>query len=178
MGVLFYIILSFFERMDQKEMTALNSEAVQNNTINRYLTQVNNILYAGAANSIFNGQQAEAWIFRDDIGAPHGVKGYEEQVNSVGLHHGHSHWPHHITWNTYNSATLRRGYKVFSRSCPGFTPLIRSTDPITSKNGITDRESSMTACGPHIRLSMRLRELTWVSGPQSCPRFPCTLPVS
>ena len=61
----------FFERMDQKEMTALNSEAVQNNTINRYLTQVNNILYAGAANSIFNGQQAEAWIFRDDVGALH-----------------------------------------------------------------------------------------------------------
>ena len=87
-------------------MTALNTEAVQNNTINRYLTQVNALLYAGSAYSLFNGEAtAEAWIFRDDIGAPHGVKGYEEQVNSVGMHHGHSHWPHHITWNTYNSAT-------------------------------------------------------------------------
>ena len=53
-----------------------------------------------------NGNEAaEAWIFRDDIGAPHGIKGYEEQVNSVGMHHGHSHWPSEITWNTYNSAT-------------------------------------------------------------------------
>ena len=48
---------------------------------------------------------AEAWLFRDDIGAPHGIKGYEEQVNSVGMHHGHCHWPSEITWNTWNSAT-------------------------------------------------------------------------
>ncbi len=52
-----------------------------------------------------NTKDSEAWLFRDDIGAPHGIKGYEEQVNSVGLHHGHSHWPSEITWNTYNSAT-------------------------------------------------------------------------
>lgn len=52
-----------------------------------------------------NNQPAEAWLFRDDIGAPHGIKGYEEQVNSVGMHHGHSHWPSDITWNTFNSAT-------------------------------------------------------------------------
>jgi hypothetical protein len=58
-------------------------------------------------------QNAEAWLFRDDIGAPHGIKGYEEQVNSVGMHHGHCHWPSEITWNTWNSATLRRGFKVF-----------------------------------------------------------------
>ncbi len=50
-------------------------------------------------------QAAEAWLFRDDIGAPHGIKGYEEQVNSVGMHHGHNHWPSEITWNTWNSAT-------------------------------------------------------------------------
>jgi hypothetical protein len=54
--------------------------------------------------SILNGHNnTEAWLFRDDIGAPHGIKGYEEQVNSVGMHHGHSHWPAMITWNTYNS---------------------------------------------------------------------------
>lgn len=78
------------------------------------------MLAGGLSYSMLNGHQAcEAWIFRDDIGAPHGIKGYEEQVNSVGLHHGHTHWPHHITWNTFNSATLRRGFKVFSRSCQG-----------------------------------------------------------
>ena len=48
---------------------------------------------------------AEAWLFRDDIGAPHGIKGYEEQVNSVGMHHGHNHFPSEITWNTFNSVT-------------------------------------------------------------------------
>ena len=47
-----------------------------------------------ANSALINGhQEAEAWLFRDDIGAPNGVKGYEEQVNSVGLHHGHTHWP-------------------------------------------------------------------------------------
>lgn len=55
----------------------------------------------------------EAWLFRDDIGSPHGIKGYEEQVNSVGMHHGHLHWANEVTMGTYNSATLRRGFKVF-----------------------------------------------------------------
>lgn len=77
------------------------------NPINRYLTTISSsILGGGAAYTMFTGNQAaEAWLFRDDIGAPHGIKGYEEQVNSVGMHHGHSHWPSEITWNTYNSAT-------------------------------------------------------------------------
>ena len=52
-----------------------------------------------------NQEEAEAWLFRDDIGAPAGIKGYEEQVNSVGMHHGHSYWPSEIVWNTWNSAT-------------------------------------------------------------------------
>jgi hypothetical protein len=33
------------------------------------------------------------------------------------MHHGHHHWPSEITWGTYNSATLRRGFKVFQRAC-------------------------------------------------------------
>ena len=53
---------------------------------------------------MLNGhKEAEAWLFRDDIGSPGGVKGYEEQINSVGMHHGHCHWPSDKTWNTYNS---------------------------------------------------------------------------
>jgi hypothetical protein len=43
-------------------------------------------------------KQAEAWLFRDDIGAPNGIKGYEEQVNSVGIHHGHNYWPFDVTF--------------------------------------------------------------------------------
>lgn len=64
------------------------------------------VLAGGVVYSVLgNKQDAEAWLFRDDIGAPHGIKGYEEQVNSVGMHHGHSHFPSEITWNTWNSAT-------------------------------------------------------------------------
>jgi len=75
---------------------------------------------AMANSTLLNGhEENEAWLFRDDVGAPHGIKGYEEQVNSVGMHHGHSHFPSEITWNTYNSATLRRGFKVFQRACQG-----------------------------------------------------------
>jgi hypothetical protein len=80
---------------------------VAKNPINRYLTTISSsILGGGAIYTAFNGSlPSEAWIFRDDIGAPHGIKGYEEQVNSVGMHHGHNHWPSEITWNTFNSAT-------------------------------------------------------------------------
>ena len=81
------------------------------------ITGVRNSLQA---NTLISGQpEAEAWLFRDDVGAPNGIKGYEEQVNSVGMHHGHSHWPSEIGFQTYNSATLRRGFKVFQRACQG-----------------------------------------------------------
>jgi len=93
------------------------------NPINSYLHNVRFSLYSAAmpfqSGLTGSGRAADAWIFRDDVGAPHGIKGYEEQVNSVGMHHGHSHWPSELTWNTFNSATLRRGFKVFSRSCQG-----------------------------------------------------------
>lgn len=94
----------FFEGMEQENETTLGG--LQINTINRYLTELNTSMLAGGlAYNMVGGHQTEAWIFRDDIGAPGGIKGYEEQVNSVGMHHGHTHWPHHITWNTFNSAT-------------------------------------------------------------------------
>ena len=82
-------------------------DLIVTNPINRYLTSVRtSFLYGGALQTMFAGNQAaDAWLFRDDIGAPHGIKGYEEQVNSVGMHHGHSHWPSEIQWNAYNSAT-------------------------------------------------------------------------
>ena len=93
--------------MEQQATDSQQVVPLQRNTINRYLTTISTSLLAGgAAYSLAgNSQPAEAWIFRDDIGAPHGIKGYEEQVNSVGMHHGHSHWPSNVTWNTWNSAT-------------------------------------------------------------------------
>ena len=84
-----------------------DDDYIAKNCINRYLSNITSSLLAGGAvYDAFSGKTAsEAWLFRDDVGAPHGIKGYEEQVNSVGMHHGHCHWPSEITWNTWNSAT-------------------------------------------------------------------------
>ena len=61
---------------------------------------------AGAFAYSFSARKdTEAWLFRDDIGAPYGIKGYEEQVNTVGVDHGHNYWPSEVTFQTYNSAT-------------------------------------------------------------------------
>jgi hypothetical protein len=80
---------------------------IQTNTINRYLTLISSSLLAGgiAYQLSGNNKGTEAWLFRDDIGAPDGIKGYEEQVNSVGMHHGHTHFPADNLFNTWNSAT-------------------------------------------------------------------------
>ena len=84
-----------------------NFSTLQQNSINRYLTSISSSLLAGGAAYTLSGNTVanEAWLFRDDVGAPNGIKGYEEQVNSVGMHHGHNHFPSDITWNSYNSAT-------------------------------------------------------------------------
>ena len=78
------------------ERTAADSQEspLYKNTINRYLATVRSSMLAGGAAYSLTGAQtpSEAWIFRDDIGAPHGIKGYEEQVNSVGMHHGHNNF--------------------------------------------------------------------------------------
>jgi len=39
-------------------------------------------------------KKAKTWLYRDDIGAHWGIKGYEEMVTEVGTHHGHLNWPH------------------------------------------------------------------------------------
>lgn len=49
------------------------------------------------------------FIYRDDIGAYWGIKGYEEQVTEVGSHHGHLSWPQFRAWGTYDSGSVRRG---------------------------------------------------------------------
>ena len=93
---------------------SFNNQEKTNSAISALRTSIANTQIILTNNSVFGGhQESEAWLFRDDIGAPNGIKGYEEQVNSVGMHHGHNHWPSEIGWNTYNSQTLRRGFKVF-----------------------------------------------------------------
>lgn len=58
-----------------------------------------------------------SWVYRDDIGAPNGIHGYEEQVSTVGEHHGHYHWTHEYLFQTFDSASVRRGFKVWLKSC-------------------------------------------------------------
>jgi hypothetical protein len=50
-------------------------------------------------------RKMHSWIYRDDIGAPHGIHGYEEVVNSVGQHHGHFHWAQEGFLSTFDSAS-------------------------------------------------------------------------
>lgn len=45
----------------------------------RLSTLINAVRSSLAANPMVSGHaEGEAWLFRDDIGAPHGIKGYEE----------------------------------------------------------------------------------------------------
>lgn len=60
---------------------------------------------------------AKAWIYRDDIGAFWGIKGYEEQVSEVGTHHGHNYWPQFSFWGAYDAGSVRRGFQVFAFNC-------------------------------------------------------------
>ena len=88
----------------------------------------------------WGNDMSECWLFRDDIGAPHGIKGYEEQVNSVGMHHGYNYFPSELTWNTFNSATLRRGYKVFQRQCQGCHGAMHQKYDLLVDKGFTQQE--------------------------------------
>jgi len=54
--------------------------------------------------------KAQCWIYRDDIGAHWGIKGYEELVTEVGTHHGHLSWPQFKFLGTYDGASVRRGF--------------------------------------------------------------------
>ncbi|CAG9329691.1 unnamed protein product [Blepharisma stoltei] len=59
-----------------------------------------------------NKKSCECFIYRDDIGQRQGIKGYEEQamINKF-------HWPHERYFGSYSALVLRRGFKVFTRSC-------------------------------------------------------------
>lgn len=62
-------------------------------------------------------EDAKCWLYRDDIGAFWGIKGYEESVSEVGTHKGHMSWPQFSHFGTYNSGSVRRGFQVFARNC-------------------------------------------------------------
>lgn len=61
--------------------------------------------------------KAKCWLYRDDIGAFWGIKGYEEMVTEVGTHRGHMYWPEFAFFGGYNSGSVRRGFQVFARNC-------------------------------------------------------------
>lgn len=64
-----------------------------------------------------SASEAKCWLYRDDIGAFWGIKGYEEQVSEVGTHRGHMEWPQFNFFGTFNSGSVRRGFQVFARNC-------------------------------------------------------------
>jgi ubiquinol-cytochrome c reductase cytochrome c1 subunit len=63
------------------------------------------------------GRKEHAWLYRDDIGAYWGIKGYEEMVSEVGTHHGHMSWPQFRHLGTFDSGSVRRGFQVFTKNC-------------------------------------------------------------
>ena len=68
-----------------------------------------------AAGMAFGGadQNEQCFIYRDDIGAFWGIKGYEEMVTEVGTHRGYVSWPQFRSWGTYDSGSVRRGTATF-----------------------------------------------------------------
>lgn len=58
-------------------------------------------------------ENPNCFIYRDDIGAFWGIKGYEEQVTEVGTHHGQMSWPAFRFLGTYDSGSVRRGIEKF-----------------------------------------------------------------
>lgn len=76
--------------------TTLTSEG--SNAVNKAVVAGSLFVGVLALKLGFANKDAEAWLFRDDIGAPMGIHGYSEQVNSVGTMHGHNYWPCEVTW--------------------------------------------------------------------------------
>lgn len=65
---------------------------------------------AGLIFTFAQNKKSECWIYRDDIGAWWGIKGYEDQVTEVGSHHGHMEWSAHKFLSTYDAGSVRRGF--------------------------------------------------------------------
>lgn len=59
-----------------------------------------------------NKEKCKCWLYRDDIGMRRGIKGYEEQAMIDKFH-----WPFESYFGTHSALTIRRGFKVFSRTC-------------------------------------------------------------
>lgn len=80
---------------------------------------IKSIGLAGFTSFLLRDQKKEAkcWIYRDDIGAFWGIKGYEEQVSEVPGHHNHVEFPQYKLFGTYDAGSVRRGFQVFSRNC-------------------------------------------------------------
>lgn len=79
------------------------------------------VLLGGAiiSYSLNKEEEPQCFIYRDDIGAFWGIKGYEEQVSEVGTHKGHISWPQFRFFATYDSGSLRRGNNIIIYSHPG-----------------------------------------------------------
>ena len=116
------------------------SEQSQGSSSSSYFMLGGALALGALAFNSMQKKETEAWIYRDDIGSPNGIKGYEEQVNSVGTRHGHNYWPSEVNFQTWNSATLRRGFKVFTRVCQGCHGAMHKKYDLLVDKGFTQRE--------------------------------------
>jgi ubiquinol-cytochrome c reductase cytochrome c1 subunit len=101
-------------------------------------------MLAGGFYYLKKDKKMHSWIYRDDIGAPDGIHGYEEQVNSVGQHHGHFHWTQEGFFQTFDSASVRRGFKVWLKSCQSCHGAYKQkfdimVDKVFSQNELIDK---------------------------------------
>jgi len=85
--------------------------------MNRLVTIAGVGAYLGYHFSREAEKKAQCWMYRDDIGAHWGIKGYEEMVTEVGTHHGHLNWPQTRFLGSYDGPSVRRGFLVFARNC-------------------------------------------------------------
>lgn len=87
-------------------------------------------------------KEAKCWIYRDDIGAFWGIKGYEETVSEVGGHNGHVEFPQYKLFGTYDAGSVRRGFQVFSKNCANCHGMIYRKYDFVLDKGYRQKELS------------------------------------
>ena len=85
-------------------------------------------------------EKVKAWIFRDDIGAYMGIKGYEEMISEVGTHQGFMDWPQDKYLGAYNAGSVRRGFQVFAKNCANCHGMIYRKYDFVLDKGYTQKE--------------------------------------
>lgn len=103
------------------------------------------------AYALSSDNNKECFIYRKDIGAYWGIKGYEETVSEVGTEHGRNHWPQYQFLGTFDAASVRRGISIANARVPSVHEQLRELPR-------DDVPQIRFPVGPHIR-SDRAKQL-------------------